>query len=679
MSLLRDFTNGIDDAEKIWNWLINNGKLSKAGAAGVMGNMQQESAFISINLQDSSNRILGLTDIQYTDEVDSGKYSKDKFIHDSAGYGLCQWTHWSRKEKLYNLAKDGPVKYSIGSYSLQLTFLIQELKTSKLYTTLQTIDDPNEASDLVVINFERPASIIHNEPDSPPYQNTLRERRAHSVNLYNTFSGLTAVLAPTVTVTPAQESVIDGKTFTLKYGVDKSYYDNIGTYVAASRYHQSETVYTKENEDKAKKTVEQSKSFLVYPALVETPYIVVTIGNYTFGSYSKLSNGAVQYPNFIEGLTVTKINGDVNRYLIKLKYQIAAGEDPNFIDKVLGSVSNSRTLKISYGDMASPSFIYKNESALITKVTTNIDFNSSSVTYQISCTSNSVTIKSNKFTFVQRTEKVSNIIRSMLSTDKYKFNTAFPGMKKALALSKEQLIPSDDQEVFIESKNMIDPLSYLNYIVSCMTPSIDKKDSLTKSAKYYLVICDDENNEYGGTYFKIVKVNAYGQTSDSKNNLTASSTIQVPDSYDAYTVDIGYPGNSLVTNFTVNNDSEWAILYNFADKANQSNYVYTIDNSGKLDSTYSLSLTTSSEKYRTTTALKNWWTSVTQFPVEASLTIKGLIRPAILMNYVRINALFYGQRHISSGLYIITKQVDTIDKAGYRTNLTLLRIGEDNF
>ena len=100
MSLLRDFTNGIDDAEKIWNWLINNGKLSKAGAAGVMGNMQQESAFISINLQDSSNRILGLTDIQYTDEVDSGKYSKDQFIHDSAGYGLCQWTYWSRKEKL---------------------------------------------------------------------------------------------------------------------------------------------------------------------------------------------------------------------------------------------------------------------------------------------------------------------------------------------------------------------------------------------------------------------------------------------------------------------------------------------------------------------------------------------------------------------------------------------------
>ena len=99
--------------------------------------------------------------------------------------------------------------------------------------------------------------------------------------------------------------------------------------------------------------------------------------------------------------------------------------------------------------MASPSFIYKNESALITKVTTNIDFNSSSVTYQISCTSNSVTIKSNKFNFVQRTEKVSNLIRSMLSTDKYKFNTAFPGMKKALALSKEQLIPSDDQEVFI--------------------------------------------------------------------------------------------------------------------------------------------------------------------------------------------------------------------------------------
>ena len=68
---------------------------------------------------------------------------------------------------------------------------------------------------------------------------------------------------------------------------------------------------------------------------------------------------------------------------------------------------------------------------------------------------------------------------------------------------------------------------------------------------------------------------------------------------------------------------------------------------------------------------------MTQFPVSATVTIKGLVRPAILMTYVRVNAFFYGQRHISSGLYIITKQQDMIDSNGYRTTLSLTRVAGD--
>lgn len=69
---------------------------------------------------------------------------------------------------------------------------------------------------------------------------------------------------------------------------------------------------------------------------------------------------------------------------------------------------------------------------------------------------------------------------------------------------------------------------------------------------------------------------------------------------------------------------------------------------------------------------------MTQFPITASLTIKGLLRPAMLMTYVRINSMFYGQRHVSSGLYVITKQEDIVDSSGYRTVLTLLRVTGDN-
>ena len=68
---------------------------------------------------------------------------------------------------------------------------------------------------------------------------------------------------------------------------------------------------------------------------------------------------------------------------------------------------------------------------------------------------------------------------------------------------------------------------------------------------------------------------------------------------------------------------------------------------------------------------------MTQFPITAELTIKGLLRPAMLMTYVRINAFFYGQRHTASGLYIITQQRDSVTGNGYRTTLQLTRVAGD--
>ena len=50
----------------------------------------------------------------------------------------------------------------------------------------------------------------------------------------------------------------------------------------------------------------------------------------------------------------------------------------------------------------------------------------------------------------------------------------------------------------------------------------------------------------------------------------------------------------------------------------------------------------------------------------------------MLMSYIKINTYFYGQKHISSGLYVITKQEDSISADGYRTTLSLTRIsGEE--
>ena len=69
---------------------------------------------------------------------------------------------------------------------------------------------------------------------------------------------------------------------------------------------------------------------------------------------------------------------------------------------------------------------------------------------------------------------------------------------------------------------------------------------------------------------------------------------------------------------------------------------------------------------------------MTQFPITGVLTIKGLVRPTLIMDYVKLNVYFYGQKHISSGVYVITKQEDTITGNGYRTKLNLLRVREDS-
>lgn len=88
---------GKNNEEKIWNFLTGKG-LNSYGAAGLMGNLFAESGLNPHNLQNTYEKKLGYTDNSYTEAVDSGKYTG--FTHDSAGYGLAQWTYWSRKEAL---------------------------------------------------------------------------------------------------------------------------------------------------------------------------------------------------------------------------------------------------------------------------------------------------------------------------------------------------------------------------------------------------------------------------------------------------------------------------------------------------------------------------------------------------------------------------------------------------
>lgn len=115
-----------DNARKIWKFLTGSLGYSKEGAAAVMGNLFQESGYQPANVQNgtSADKAMG-GDSGYTSAVDSGSYTRDQFISDSAGYGLAQWTSGGRKAGLYDLAKSRGD--SIGSLDTQLDFLAQEM------------------------------------------------------------------------------------------------------------------------------------------------------------------------------------------------------------------------------------------------------------------------------------------------------------------------------------------------------------------------------------------------------------------------------------------------------------------------------------------------------------------------------------------------------------------------
>lgn len=89
-------------------------------------------------------------------------------------------------------------------------------------------------------------------------------------------------------------------------------------------------------------------------------------------------------------------------------------------------------------------------------------------------------------------------------------------------------------------------------------------------------------------------------------------------------------------------------------------------------------ISSKNKQYKTRTSDMVYWTKLTEYPISGSITLKGLLRPAILMSHVRLNVYFFGRKHIYSGLYIVTKQVDKVDASGYRTTLNITRIKGDN-
>lgn len=170
--------NGND--EKIWTYLRSKG-YSKEGTAAIMGSLYKESGLLSNNLQNTYNSKFGLSDAEYTNQVNSGAYSKNKFANDSGGYGLAQWTYHSRKSNLY----DATVSKgrSIANLKDQLDFLDTELANYGLTNTIKNATSISDANKVFTHDFERPAGYTNY--NSETYTGRLQAAQGY----YNKFKG----------------------------------------------------------------------------------------------------------------------------------------------------------------------------------------------------------------------------------------------------------------------------------------------------------------------------------------------------------------------------------------------------------------------------------------------------------------------------------------------------------
>lgn len=410
---------------------------------------------------------------------------------------------------------------------------------------------------------------------------------------------------------------------------------------------------------------------------VQVPWIKITIGDiYTFGvfdsetrslmsdekkSYIKAFN--VQYPNYVKNLKITKINGQINKYTLGISYPITQFDDPNFFEKVFSAGSGGRKIVFSYGDISQPGFIYREEEAIITKVGQTFSLESSRIDYTVEAVSTSSLKVSGTGNHISSGKKVkpSDEIKKLFKTDT-SLQNMFTGMR---ASDLDKYISGDDKAVELEDKEDIGSLDYLNYLVSCMQP-VDAPEGLP-TANYILTIHDNSANSNEsapagttGPFFKVTKV----------DKAVANA--------DAFVLTVGYNTSTIVTNFAVENNESYALYFEYQNKLHPKKYVRRLNNFGQWIDEYCPVITTDVNTKVATANNENWWKLITAFPINASVTIVGLLRPATLMQYVRLNVVFPGgHKHISSGLYLVTKQEDSLDENGYFTTLGLTRLSGD--
>ena len=398
---------------------------------------------------------------------------------------------------------------------------------------------------------------------------------------------------------------------------------------------------------------------------VQSPFIVAEIDGVKLGVFSRttkraqLRNGGILldqsiYPNFVQGLIVEKnANGAVNRYTLSLAYQIMEGNDPNFLEKLFSRVKNGRRIKFSYGDMMNPVHAFREEECLISSIQRVIDARNARINYTVTAVSTTALKIGTTFTFGGRTARPSSVLREIVYDTQYGILDVLPGMKNREKVETLGLLNANDVTTMLYPKNGITVLEYMDYLVSCMKDS----DDFIQNGIYMLSYDSDETNQLGGAYLKLVKTN-------ERRNA------------DEFDLSIGYPGQTDVFDFQINENEMYSILYDYSGSEDQPSYAREINDEGQIVSVYRNPIATDPVLQRTTDTASTWWTQMVNYPLTATLRIRGLIRPVILTSAVNIKQYFWGRLFSTSGRYIVTSQSDIVDSSGYYTQLGVMRVGD---
>lgn len=217
-------------SKAVWDNLmtyINN----PIGVAALMGNLFAESGIVPYRCEkdnNSTNKFLASKN--YTKDVDSGVVSENAFVNGGLyegkpGYGLAQWSYYSRKQALYNMWKNGNYD-SIGNIDLALAYLKSELEThgyNDTLSVLQNTTDIRAASNHVLFYFENPTLQGQEVQD---------KRYAYSQDIYDTFNGSAPIERKSLTISPVSASIVDGDTLTINVDASGEWTYNLGQYLS---------------------------------------------------------------------------------------------------------------------------------------------------------------------------------------------------------------------------------------------------------------------------------------------------------------------------------------------------------------------------------------------------------------------------------------------------------------